>query len=45
MDEDLGVRSGLEQAAAADQGAMQYMGVGQVAVMRDREAAELEIGV
>ncbi len=36
---------GLEQAAAADQGAVQHMGVGQVAVMRDREAAELEIRV
>ena len=45
VDEDLAVGGGLEQAAAADQGAMQRVGVGQVAVMRDREAAELEIGI
>ncbi len=45
MDEDLGVRGGLEQAAATDQGAAQHVGVGQVAVMRDGEPAELEIGV
>ena len=45
VDEDLGVGGRLEQAAAAHQGAMQDMRVGQVAVMRDREAAELEIGV
>ena len=45
MDEHLGVGGGLEQAAAAHQGAAQHVGVGQVAVMRHREAAELEIGV
>ena len=45
VDEHLGVGGGLEQAAAAHQGAAQHVGVGQVAVMRDREAAELEIGI
>ena len=45
MDEHFGVGGGLEQAAAAHQGAVQDMRVGQVAVMRDREAAELEIGI
>ena len=45
VDEHLAVGGGLEQAAAADQGAAQHMGVGQVAVMRHGEAAELEIGV
>ena len=45
VDEDLGVGGGLEQAAATDQGAMQHMGVGQVAVMRDGEPAELEIRI
>jgi hypothetical protein len=45
VDEDLRVRGGLEQAAATDQGAMQYMGVGQVAVMCDGEPAELKIRI
>ena len=45
MDEHLGVGGRLEQAAAADQGAAQHVRVGEVAVMRHREAAELEIGI
>ena len=45
VDEHLGVGGGLEQAAAAHQRPAQHVGVGQVAVVRDREAAELEIGI
>ncbi len=45
VDEHLGIGGGLEQAAAPHQGAAQDMRVGEVAVMRDREAAELEIRV
>ena len=45
VDEHLGVGGGLEQAAAPDQRPPQHVRVGQVAVMRHREAAELEIGV
>ena len=45
VDEHLGVGGGLEQAAAAHQRAAQHVRVGQVAVVRDREAAELEIGI
>ena len=45
VDEHLGIRGGLEQAAAPHQRALQHVGVGQVAVVRDGEAAELEIGI
>ncbi len=44
MDDDLGVARRLEQAAAADELPAQLVGVGQVAVVADGEAAELEIG-
>ena len=45
VDEYLGIGGGLEQAAAPHEGPPQHMRVGQVAVMRNREAAELEVGV
>ena len=45
VDEHLGVGGGLEQAAAPHQRAPQHVRVGQVAVVRHREAAELEIRV
>ena len=45
MDENLRIGGGLEQASAPHQGPVQHMGVGQVAVMRHREATELEIRV
>ena len=45
VDEHFAVRRGLEQAAAPDKRAAEDMGVGEVAVMRDGKAAELEIGV
>ena len=45
VDEHLAVGGGLEQAAAPHQRAVKRGGVGQVAVMGHREAAELEIGV
>ena len=45
VDEHLAIRRALEQATAANKLLMQVVGVGQVAVMGDREAAELEIGV
>ena len=44
MDDDLGVAGRLEQAAAAHQLAAQLVGIGQVAVVADRQPAELEIG-
>ena len=44
VDEHLAVGGGLEQAAAPDQRTAQDHGVGKVAVVRDRQAAELEIG-
>ena len=45
VDEHLGIGGGLEQAAAPHEGPPQDMRVGQVAVMRHREAAEFEVGV
>ncbi len=44
MDDHLGVGGRLEQAAAAHQLPAQMIGVGEVAVVADGEAAELEIG-
>ncbi len=44
MDDDLGVAGRLEEAAAPHQLAAQPIGVGQVAVVADRQPAELEIG-
>ena len=44
MDDGLGVRGRLEDAALADQPAADAVGVGQVAVVGDGEAAELEVG-
>ena len=45
VDEHLAIRGALEQAAAADKLAVQQVRVGQVPIMGDRKAAELEIGV
>jgi hypothetical protein len=42
MDENLAVHGGLEQAAAAGERLAQGVGIGEVAVMADGEAAELE---
>ena len=42
--DDLCIRRRLEQRAPAHQLAVQRMGIGQVPVMADREAAELEVG-
>lgn len=44
MDDNLGVGGRLEQAAPAYQLSAQHQGIGQVAVMGQRETAELEIG-
>ena len=44
VDDDLGVAGRLEQAAAPHQLPAQLVGIGQVAVVADGEAAELEIG-
>lgn len=44
MDDDLGVGGRLEQAASAHQLPAEHEGIGQVAVMGQRKAAELEIG-
>jgi len=44
MDDDLGIRGGLEQAAAPHELTAQGDGVGQIAVVADGESAELEIG-
>src|SRR5712671_2673601 len=44
MDDDLGVAGRLEQAAATHQLPAQLIGVCQIAVVADREPAELEIG-
>src|SRR6266446_7083415 len=44
MDDDLGVAGRLEQAAAPYELAPQLVGIGQVAVVADREPAEFEIG-
>jgi hypothetical protein len=44
VDEHLAVHRRLEQAAAADQGAAEGGGVGEVTVMGDGEPAEFEIG-
>src|SRR5215469_5053936 len=44
MDDHLGVRGRLEDAAAPDQAVAQVVGVGEVAVMADRQAAESEVG-
>ena len=45
MDEHLGIGGGLEQAAAPHQCPAQDVRIGEVAVVRHREAAKLEIGV
>ena len=45
VDEHLAIGGGLEQAAALDQLAVQRLGVGEVAVMGDRETTEYEIGI
>ncbi len=44
MDDDLGVGRRLEQGAALHQSATQPAGVRQVAVVGEREAAELQVG-
>ena len=44
VDDDLGVAGRLEQAAATHQLAPQLIGIGQIAVVADRQPAELEIG-
>ena len=44
MDDDLGVGGRLEERAAAHQRPADGERVGQVAVVRDGEAAELEVG-
>ena len=45
VDEHLAVGGGLEDAASTHQGAAQAGGVGEVAVVADRQAAELELGI
>ena len=42
VDDDLGVAGRLEQAAAAHELAAQLIGIGEIAVVADRQAAELE---
>ena len=44
MDDDFGVAGRLEQAAAPHQLAPQLIGIGQIAVVADRQPAEFEIG-
>ena len=44
VDDDLGVGGGLEDAAAGDEVGAQREGVGEVAVVRDAEPAEGEVG-
>jgi hypothetical protein len=44
VDEHLGIGGGLEQAAAANEGAAEGVGIGEVAVMGDGETAALELG-
>jgi hypothetical protein len=44
VDDHLGVAGGLEQAAAPHELPAQVIGVGEVAVVADRQAAELEVG-
>ena len=44
MDDDFGVAGRLEEAAAPHQLPAQLVGVGQIAVVADRQSAELEIG-
>ena len=44
MDDNLGVAGRLEDAAAPHELAAQVIGIGQVAVVADREPAEFEIG-
>ncbi len=43
MDDDLGVAGRLEEAAAAHQRLAQLVGIGEIAVMADRQPAEFEI--
>jgi len=44
VNDDLGVARGLKQAAAPHQLAAQLVGIGQIAVVAERQPAELEIG-
>ena len=44
VDDDLGVAGRLEKTAAADERLAQLVGIGEVAVVADGEAAEFEIG-
>ena len=45
MDDDFGVASGLEDRPTPDEIVAQRLGVGDIAIMRDREAAAGEIGI
>lgn len=44
MDKDLGIGGGLEETALLDQPVAQALGIGEIAVVREREAAEGHIG-
>src|SRR6185437_2328314 len=43
MDDDFGVAGRLEEAAAADERLAQLVGIGEIAVMADRESTKLKI--